>query len=262
MIKALVIGELCVDRFVYGRITRLCPEAPVPVLNPIEERSNNGMAGNVVENLEALVEDIEIIHWHQSNLIEKVRYVEEKSNQMIVRVDSGELTPCESLTFLSPDQRRTISESDFVIISDYNKGYLSPSIINEIASVGKLTILDSKKKLDSGTIKNLSFVKLNEIEYNNNRDLVDADPEKFIITLGSKGAMHKGILYPSTDPQETIDVSGAGDTFISSFIVNYFFSEEVEDSIGFANEVCADVVSRKGVTTPSKKFKRNFFKSN
>lgn len=257
MIKALVIGELCVDKFIYGRINRLCPEAPVPVLNPVEEKSNMGMSGNVVENLKSLVDEIEVIHWHQSNLIEKIRYVEQKSNQMVVRVDIGELTPCESLSFLSPDQRRTISESDLIIISDYNKGYLSPRMINEIASLGKLTILDSKKKLDLDTIKNLSFIKVNEIEYLNNKEIVDNYPEKFIVTLGSSGARYMGDLFPSSDPQETIDVSGAGDTFTSSFIVKYLLTKDVQSSINFANEVCSDVVSRKGVTTPSKKFNLN-----
>ena len=51
MVKILVIGELCVDRFVYCEIKRLCPEAPVPVLNPVYTTTNDGMAGNVVENL-------------------------------------------------------------------------------------------------------------------------------------------------------------------------------------------------------------------
>lgn len=253
--KVLVIGEHCVDKFIYGKITRLCPEAPVPVLNPVEEKINNGMSGNVVDNLKALVEDIEIIHWHQSNPIEKIRYVEQKSNQMVVRIDTGELVPCESLSFLSPDQKRTISESDIVIISDYNKGYLSPGMINEIASIGSLTLLDSKKKMDFEMIKNLSFVKLNEIEYSNNRDLVDSNPEKFIVTLGSSGAMYNGVSFPSRDPQETIDVSGAGDTFISSFAVKYFLSGDISSSIDFANDACADVVSRKGVSVPDKRFK-------
>jgi len=46
--KVLVIGELCIDRFVYGVIKRLSPEAPIPVLSPIEITANEGMAGNVV----------------------------------------------------------------------------------------------------------------------------------------------------------------------------------------------------------------------
>jgi len=101
MVKALVIGELGTDRFVYCKITRLCPEAPVPVLNPVEIKENKGMAGNVVENLNALSNDIEVVHWHQSTKIEKTRFVEKKSNQMITRVDDGEIEKCDTLNFLS-----------------------------------------------------------------------------------------------------------------------------------------------------------------
>ena len=81
--KVLVVGELCVDRFVYGKVNRMCPEAPVPVLNPIEVIENNGMAGNVVDNLNSLSDDIEVVHWHQNNKLEKIRFVEKKSNHMI-----------------------------------------------------------------------------------------------------------------------------------------------------------------------------------
>ena len=74
--KLIVIGEACKDVFIYGESKRLSPEAPVPVLNPIEVVSNFGMSGNVVENLKTLDEKIEIIHWYQSELITKTRYVE------------------------------------------------------------------------------------------------------------------------------------------------------------------------------------------
>ena len=53
-ILVTVIGEMCTDKFIYGDVTRLCPEAPVPVLNPFRVVENPGMAGNVVENIKAL----------------------------------------------------------------------------------------------------------------------------------------------------------------------------------------------------------------
>ena len=254
MVKILVIGELCVDRFVYCEIKRLCPEAPVPVLNPLYSTTNNGMAGNVVENLKSLLPDGDIVHWHQHNNIEKTRYVEKKSNQMITRVDEGELVPCESLGFLSPEQKKTIIESDVVIISDYNKGYVSEEVIKEISKIARLSILDTKKKLNWDTIQNITFVKQNEIEYNNNKNLVDEHPEKFIVTLGSKGAMYMGKIFSSPNPQETIDVSGAGDTFVASFASLYIKTKNLEESIFFANDVCSDVVNKKGVSLPDKKF--------
>lgn len=250
MAKILVIGELCVDRFVYCEIKRLCPEAPVPVLNPIYITTNNGMAGNVVENLKSLLSNSEIIHWHQNNKIEKTRYVEQKSNQMITRVDEGELEPCQSLGFLSPDQKNTIIESDVVVISDYNKGYINEHIIEEISKLAKLTILDTKKKLSWETIKDVSFVKQNEIEYNNNRNLIEQHPEKFVVTLGSKGAMYMGEIFNSPHPQETIDVSGAGDTFVAAFTTKYLETKTISTSLEFANEMASIVVGKKGVSTP------------
>jgi D-beta-D-heptose 7-phosphate kinase/D-beta-D-heptose 1-phosphate adenosyltransferase len=54
MSKILVIGDSCEDIFIYGNCKRLSPEAPVPVLNPIETISNRGMSINVYNNIKAL----------------------------------------------------------------------------------------------------------------------------------------------------------------------------------------------------------------
>ena len=87
--KILVIGDSCTDVFVYGSCTRLCPEAPIPVFNPSKTITNQGMAGNVVENLRALgVRKTELIT--NTEQIVKTRYVETKSNQMLLRVDGNE----------------------------------------------------------------------------------------------------------------------------------------------------------------------------
>jgi D-beta-D-heptose 7-phosphate kinase/D-beta-D-heptose 1-phosphate adenosyltransferase len=250
MKKILVIGELGEDVFVYGEVKRICPEAPVPVLNPIREVRNPGMAGNVVENLRSLDPDADIIHWHQENGITKTRYVEERSNQMLVRIDSGESEPIAPLIFLTPRKNDTIEESDLIILSDYNKGYLLPEMISKISKMNKLTILDTKKKLDESVIEDVTFIKLNEHEYQNNKELVSKYPEKFIVTLGSKGCKYNDVIYPSPRPQETIDVSGAGDTFVASFSIKYLETQDIEKSLIFANEMSSIVVSKKGVSTP------------
>ena len=62
--------------------------------------------------------------------------------------------------------------------------------------------------------------------------------------------MFNDVVYPSPQPQETIDVSGAGDTFTAAFAVNYLDTENIPLSILFANEVSAKVVSKRGVVTP------------
>ena len=56
--------------------------------------------------------------------------------------------------------------------------------------------------------------------------------------------------YPSPNPKETIDVSGAGDTFTASFILEFFRTKDVEKSIVFANDKSSIVVSKRGVATP------------
>lgn len=258
MAKILVVGELCSDVYVYGEINRLSPEAPIPVINPIRQVKNAGMAGNVYYNIKSLARHSEVLHWSQSEMITKTRYVHDKSNQMLLRVDEGEMKPVEPLTFLSSDMLDTIRESDMVIISDYNKGYLTEEIIQKISSESKLTFLDSKKRLCSKTIESVTFVKLNEHESKNNKEIIEQHPEKFVITLGSKGAKYKDRIYESKNPQETIDVSGAGDSFISSFGLMYLKTGDIEKSIEFANEVCANVVNKKGVSLPDLEFSSHF----
>lgn len=260
MIKILIVGELCTDKFVYGDINRMCPEAPVPVLNPIRTVKNNGMAGNVVDNIKSLISEdkCEVVFWHQNENIIKTRFVHNKTNHMIMRLDEGENFRISPLGFLSPKQKQTILESDIVVISDYNKGFLTSEIISTILSYSKLSIIDTKKIIHSNELDSATFIKLNETEYNKNLHLNDKLEEKLLITLGEKGVQHKGKNYPSPNPQETIDVSGAGDTFTASFILKYFMTDgNVEESIRFANEVCSDVVNKKGVALPSVKFKVN-----
>lgn len=254
MTKILVIGELCTDVYIYGEVHRLSPEAPIPVINPIDEVKSFGMAGNVVNNVKFLSPNSVVHHWYQDENIIKTRYVHKKSNQMLLRVDSGEINGIERIMEFTPEMIEDIKNSDLVLISDYNKGFLTEDDINLISFYSKLCILDTKKKIQNISLDNLTFVKLNEVEYKNNQTLVERYQEKFVITLGDKGAKYMDVYYPSNHPQETIDVSGAGDTFISAFGLMYMKTNNISKSINFANEVCSDVVNKKGVSLPSEKF--------
>jgi len=250
MIKILVFGELCTDKYVYGNVERLSPEAPVPILKPTTIVENYGMAGNVVENLKSLSDDVHVEHIHQIENIVKTRYVEQKSNHMFMRLDEGETNGISPLLSLDTEIIGKILRSDIVIISDYNKGYLSEDIISKITEKSKFSVMDSKKRLTEKSIENLNFVKLNEIEYNQNKELVSDNLEKFVITLGSKGAMFLNEIFGSNRPQETIDVSGAGDTFISSLAIKYLETNSIIEAIKFANKMSSIVVSKRGVVTP------------
>lgn len=247
--KITVIGEFCTDIFVYGETKRLSPEAPVPVFNPLYIERNFGMAGNVVENLKSLDQDVTIKHLHQFQPIKKTRYVDDKSNHMFIRVDEGEetITPLE-LTDSVIDE---IKESDAIIVSDYNKGYLNEKILLEIAYHSRFIVMDTKKQISPNLAANFNFIKLNEHEYSNfSDDIKKQYPNKLIVTLGSKGAKYMDTIYPSPDPRETIDVSGAGDTFTASFTVKYLETKNIEESIIYANEMSSIVVQKRGVSVP------------
>ena len=169
--KILVIGDSCVDRFVYCDIDRLCPEAPVPVLNPVKRTENPGMAGNVVENLRSLGADVDLLT--NSKKISKTRYVDTKTGQMIMRLDESDSCERFDVNQISKD-----CEYDAVIVSDYNKGFLTELDMETICDMDCFKFLDSKRKFNDfkdGTWCHLfDFIKINSVEYEQNKkDVLD-----------------------------------------------------------------------------------------
>tara|TARA_R110000822_G_scaffold71096_1_gene171503 strand:+ start:1146 stop:1892 length:747 start_codon:yes stop_codon:yes gene_type:complete len=244
-LKIVVIGETCVDKFIYCKIDRLSPEAPVPVLQPLTTENNAGMSGNTVANIKALAPESQVIHFSNLKQITKTRYVEDKTNHMFLRVDEGD-NSIEPFKW-SDDYKQFLEEADVVIVSDYDKGYLTDIDLIKITTHSKLSILDSKRKLTDKVINSFNFVKLNEEEWENNYGL---DDKNIIVTLGAKGSMYMGKIFPSNNPQETIDVSGAGDTFTAAFALSYATAPSVPNAINYANKIASKVVSKRGVVTP------------
>ena len=113
----LVIGDSCIDVFRYGTINRLAPEAPVPVIKPIYQKENPGMAANVAANLKALGAEVDLIT--NEDTIRKIRYVDERYNQMVLRVDENDT--CQPADKIEIE----MGKYDAIIISDYCKGFLS-----------------------------------------------------------------------------------------------------------------------------------------
>lgn len=247
MSNILVIGENCIDRFVYCRTEKLSPEAPVPVVIPIDTVVSKGMSGNVVRNIQSLDSKFKIAHWHQREEVTKTRFVDKKSNHIFIRVDEGDF----SVKKINLDKKklRDLVKYDIVIVSDYNKGFLSDDDLYKIAKKSKISILDSKRKLNNQICSSFDFVKLNEKEFENNIDI--QDNQNIILTMGENGCKYQNVIFPCENPKQTIDVSGAGDTFTASFILKYFETKNIEDSIIFANKMASIVVSKKGVSTPN-----------
>lgn len=243
-----IIGELCFDVFIYGDVNRLCPEAPVPVLTNIVTKSNLGMVGNVKENLLAHNPELKIKLIHQVNPITKTRYIDQKTNHMFLRVDEGE-DNIDSFV-LTSELIDDISESDLVIVSDYNKGFLNDETLIQIGHLSKLSVIDTKKIITKRLVDSFTFIKLNEHEYKRNKFISDKNKDKLIITLGLHGAKYDDIIFLSPSPKQTIDVSGAGDTFTAFFSLKYYETKDISESVKFANQMASIVVSKRGVATP------------
>ena len=242
--KVLVIGDSCRDIFVYGKCERLCPDAPVPVFEPLFTRENLGMAGNVYQNLVSLGMPCTFIS--DAANVEKKRMVEEKTNHMLLRVDTGE-NNIQRIKDISID---LLKEHTAVVVSDYNKGFLEEEDIKFICDNHDLVFIDTKKTLGE-FCKNVSYVKINEPEYNKSIDFISESDwigDKLIVTLGSKGCEYREETYP-VDKVEIKDLSGAGDTFLAGLVYSYLKTDSIQKSIEFANECATKAVQKKGVVT-------------
>ena len=243
--KILVIGDSCTDIFRYGKVERLAPEAPVPVIVPTSETSSPGMAGNVVRNLEALGAEVDFI----TNRVEikKIRYVCSKYNHLLLRVDENDgCEPLSEATIGDVDW----SDYDAIVISDYCKGFVHELDIEYISKQHPLVFLDTKKLLGKYT-HDVNCIKINYQEYKNNLSVVVADKvieSKIIVTRGKYGCDFRGVNYP-TQEVPVKDISGAGDTFLAGLVVEYVKTKDYEKAITFAQECTTVVVQKSGVST-------------
>ena len=253
--KFLVIGDSCTDRFIYGKCERICPEAPIPVFNPIKKVLNGGMAKNVQANVEALDVECDIIT--HSNEILKTRYVDIKTNQMLLRVDENDKAE-DRFDYKGVPW----GEYDAVLVSNYGKGFLRPCGVRDICQYHDNVYLDSNKvSMNCDLPLNLRFLKINEYELEINShwkhhltpslhgDSEYNRPAQIIITLGHKGCQYMGKVYPPPKRVVAQDLSGAGDTFLAALAVSMTREGDVETAIKFANECATKVVSKRGVAT-------------
>jgi D-glycero-beta-D-manno-heptose-7-phosphate kinase len=248
MKPVLLLGDSCIDKFVYCKCERLCPEAPIPLLDIIKTTTNKGMAGNVFKNLLALGCEVEFHTNTNYKKVVKTRYVDQKTNHMFIRIDT-KAKPTSTFNDV-------LSDIDFnnysaVVISDYNKGFITEDDIKYISQQHPITFLDTKKHLGKWADE-VKFIKINRAEYELSRDnLTRKLKNNIITTLGSGGAIYKDKQYDVKDV-EVKDLSGAGDTFLAGLVCTFLSTYDIEQSIQVANDCATNVVQRKGVTVINK----------
>jgi D-glycero-beta-D-manno-heptose-7-phosphate kinase len=233
--KFLVIGDVCRDVYIYGSTARKNPEAAAPLLNNTITETRNGMAVNVANNLAAFGAEVHTLlpppPWS-----EKERYIDERYGTQLLRVDYDR--PSDPLGEL-PD----LSAYDAVVVSDYDKGFVSHDILQKLDGKIPLFVDTKKRELDLLTE---AWVKVNEREH----ELILTPPKRLIATLGNRGSMFEGQHAPAV-PVDVVDPCGAGDTYLAAFAWFMMQTGDVHASMTFANAAAAVTCKHRGTYAPT-----------
>lgn len=309
----MVVGDVGVDKYTYGEVTRISPEAPVPVLNVQKEWMKLGLAANVSDNLsclevestlcgvigedsngdtlENLLEEINVKTWgiirDQSRMTTfKERVVTE--SQQICRVDYESNHTIDEETYKRLEDRflEFRDKHSAIILEDYGKGFVDERVCDYLTKhcndLGIHLYVDPSRSTPPLWYKGAHLLKPNRVESQlmlqalgyNEKDtakvaeiLVDKlDLDKIIITLGADGM---GMLDTKADGKfhkiptvanEVFDVSGAGDTAISTIVASIVSGATLEEAAWIGNCASGVVVSKKGTALVNQTELKDFFK--
>lgn len=306
-IKIGVVGDLMLDDYIYGTVERISPEAPVPVVNVKEEKFVLGGAANVVNNLASLgakticfgvigndangerllgafadkkIDVSGLIRDKERTTIVKRRII--GSNQQLLRIDWEDITPIS--TFLEYALLRNIEskidELDAVILSDYDKGVLTPMVAKEIVKMcrdrGKIVTVDPKPKnamnyygATSMTPNRKEAKECLGMERATNMEEVGKELKEklkldnLLLTRSEEGMslfIEDKIVNIPTFAKEVYDVTGAGDTVISVFTLAAASGVSWHEAAKIANTAAGVVVGKMGTSTVTKDEILEFYK--
>jgi rfaE bifunctional protein kinase chain/domain len=170
--RVLVVGDAMLDRYWFGSVERISPEAPVPVVRIEREEERLGGAANVALNIKSLGAQVSLMtvvgtdepagkirkllgehgvrsllgNDAQLNTIVKLRVIGRA--QQLIRLDFENQPDHEVLTLMLSDYRQVLPEHDAVLFSDYGKGGLThiPRMISLARQAGKVVLVDPKGK--------------------------------------------------------------------------------------------------------------------
>ena len=235
--RILLIGDNGVDQYQYGTVTRISPEAPVPVVNYTHTVTKPGMAANVKDNLEQLGCTVDFVHGIKTCI--KTRVIDSRTKQHLVRIDQDSPSRAVKIDY------NNINQYNAIVVSDYNKGSVDYDTIENLRYRYHGPIFIDTKKTDLARFEGC-YVKINQVEY----EAAKTFPSELIVTLGRDGAKYKE--HTISAPQvEAFDVCGAGDTFLSALAYNYVLSQDILQAIRFAIRASSITVQHIGVYSPT-----------
>jgi D-beta-D-heptose 7-phosphate kinase/D-beta-D-heptose 1-phosphate adenosyltransferase len=293
-----VIGDVMLDRYVYGNVARLSPEAPIPVLRAQHEKFMLGGSANVARNLVALGATATLVgaighddagetvaaelknFGIQGQLIKtplvpttvKTRFI--ANEQQILRLDIEErLIPNDALSnAVIAEAKAAIATSNAVIISDYDKGLLSPEVLGVVLTLardaGIPTVVDPKGR-DFSRYSGATVITPNAdeaalvtgiacdddtgVEKALRALLRDVPVDAVVMTRGARGMTvlgpRNGLMEPlhiRATAREVFDVSGAGDTAAATIALCVASGVPLADSARIANAAAGLAVAKRG----------------
>lgn len=233
--KVLVIGDACEDHYYRGGYTRTNPEADAPLMSLRTHSVSMGMAANVLANVQAFGCDVTaalpLVPWSK-----KSRFYGPDQLTQILRVDEDvEAEPYRL------QRRDYYKDFDLIVISDYNKGFVTDETISEVHYAASCPVFVDTKKTDLAPLSG-PFFKINSREF----AALTSEPDELIVTCGPGGCWYKDVNYPAA-PVDVIDVCGAGDTFLATVSVSYARTKDMALSLTLANRYASRACGFPGV---------------
>lgn len=283
--EALVIGDIILDIYNIGLISRISPEAPVPIVLNAKNTYSAGGAANVAVNLASMGLNIgiagivgmdhhalqmknilkeyniqsSIIASETSPTITKMRVI--GNGKHIVRLDNEVKFTQEAELLLNEVFNL---EAPWVVLSDYDKGTLADTnkYIAHFQSKGAKVIVDPKKEMSA--YKGAWFIKPNKYEfvkyigtYESHEELVLKAQEaiqiynfeNMLVTLGGEGMMYITSnhleFFPAIN-QEVADITGAGDTVLAGLVYGLVKGFSIKEAILFSKRMAELSVTKVG----------------
>lgn len=305
--KIAVIGDMMLDGYFWGRVSRVSPEAPVPVVEIEKEFFKFGGAANVALNIHSLgavpipvgiigkdkdgtnflnlLKEADIISsgiFIDPNRTTTVKTRVIADSQHVVRIDkeNNEYINSEFETKIIEFLNKQIKRLDAIILQDYNKGILSPGLIEEIiklANENRKIISVDPKFLNFRKYQNVTILKPNSKEtedilgflINSDKSISEAgekllkmsNSKYVLLTLGEKGIAlfekDKNEIRIPTKARKVADVSGAGDTVISTLTLALSADATIEEAAYIANYAAGLVCENVGIVPIEKEILLN-----
>jgi rfaE bifunctional protein kinase chain/domain len=256
-IRLLVVGDAINDRYVFGRVERLCPEGPVPVLIRERVENRNGGAAHVVDQVRAL--GAQCVGFHGMPICQKTRFM--VGSHMLLREDDERRPVADHAQMVEALNKFIFGESkiDAIILSDYAKGTLMPEVCKAVlnfATTNSIPVVVDPKGRDWQKYGGCSVICPNQFELLEAREKYHKSWPVMLMKRGEDGLRlftdGSGYVDIPATAKHVFDVTGAGDVVVAVFTAARAAGAALIDSAVLANLAAGWSVGEVGTVVCSK----------